>query len=166
MKVTKFLPVFVVGVLLLSACNSSTTETTPAPTQAETSNGLEKNAEDLTESLENVADELENAPTDPGTKSLEDLAAYLKENNIIEGEPEDIPAHLAGAIGGAKYDTVYLYEYDKDSDSYKGLLENGYVVIEGIGTKMEPNAINDKFMLICERSENKDEVIKVFMDYK
>ncbi len=166
MKVTKFLPVFAVSALLLSACASNTAETTQAPTQSETSTELEKKAEDLTESLENIANELENAPTDAETKSLEDLVKYLKENNMIEGEPEGIPAHLVGAIGGSKYDTVYLYEYDKDSDSYKSLIENGYVVVEGMGTKIEPSAINDKFMLVCERAENKDEVIKVFMNYK
>ncbi|WP_026893401.1 hypothetical protein [Lacrimispora aerotolerans] len=166
MKVIKYLPMFAVSTLLLSACSASNTNFTQSQTQAETTQQIQEKAESLSESLENAAKDLKEAPTAASTNSLEDLANYLKENKMIEGEPAGIPAQSLGAISGSKYNDVAIYEFDKDSDSYKGLLENGYVVLEGFGTKIEPTAINDKFMLICEKAENKDEIIEVFMNYK
>jgi outer membrane murein-binding lipoprotein Lpp len=166
MKVIKFLPIFVISSLLLSACVSSNTKTTQPQTQAETTQQIQEKAESLSESLESLAEDLKEAPTAATTNSLEDLANYLKENKMIEGEPAGIPAQSLGAISGSKYNDVAIYEFDKDSDSYKGLLENGYVVLEGFGAKIEPTAINDKYMLICDKAENKDEVIEVFMNYK
>jgi hypothetical protein len=166
MKVIKYLPMFAVSALLLSACSASNTNSTQSQTQAETTQQIQEKAESLSESLENAAKDLKEAPTAASTNSLEDLANYLKENKMIEGEPAGIPAQSLGAISGSKYNDVAIYEFDKDSENYKGLLENGYVVLEGFGTKIEPTAINDKFMLICEKAENKDEIIDVFMNYK
>jgi hypothetical protein len=166
MKVIKFLPMFAISALLLSACASSNTNATQPQTQTETTTQIQEKTESLSESLVDRAKDLENASTAATTNSLEDLANYLKENKMIEGEPAGIPAQSLGAISGSKYNDVAIYEFDKDSDSYKGLLENGYVVLEGFGTKMEPTAINDKYMLMCDKAENKDEIVKVFMNYK
>nr|WP_288829793.1 hypothetical protein [uncultured Clostridium sp.] len=167
MKVIKSIPVFVVSTLLLTACATSSVETaTQASTQVETTNELKGKTESLSESIENKAKDLETAPTAATTNSLENLAGYLKENNVIQGEPAGVPAEMLGAISGAKYGDVAIYEYEKESDSYKGLIENGYVTLQGMGTKIEPSAVNDKYMLLCDKAENRDEVIKVFMEYK
>lgn len=166
MKVSKSIPVFVISALLLSACASSTAETPPPQTQTETTQELEEKVESLSESIENIANELEKAPTAAATDSLDDLANYLKENNMIQGEPAGIPAEALGAISGAKYGDVAIYEFDKDSDSYKNLLENGYVILEGFGTKIQASAINDKYMILCDKAENRDEIIEVFTNYK
>jgi hypothetical protein len=167
MKVFKSIPVFVISTLLLSACAANSVETaTQAPAQVETTHELEKNVENLSEGIESKVKDLETAPTAAATNSLEDLASYLKENNMIQGEPKGVPAEMLGAISGAKYGDVAIYEYEKESDSYKGLIENGYVTLQGMGTKIEPSAVNDKYMLLCDKAENRDEIIKVFMEYK
>lgn len=181
MKVTKSLPLFIITTLFLSACSTGSAETaqpqsqaentkaqtqaetTQAQTQAETKHELKDKTESMSESIESELDNLELASA---TNSVEDLANYLKENNMIHGEAADVPAEALGAISGAKYDTVAIYEYDKESDSYKGLIDNGYVVFQGLGTKIEPSAVNDRFMLLCDQDENRDEIIKVFMEYK
>jgi hypothetical protein len=167
MKAIKSLPVIIISTLLLSACATSSVETaTQAPTQVETTNELKDKAESLNESIEKNAKDLETAPTAAATNSLEDLASYLKENNMIKGEPVGVPAEMLGAISGAKYGDVAIYEYDKESDSYKNLVENGYVTLQGMGTKIEPSAVNDKYMLLCDKAENRDEIIKIFIEYK
>ncbi|WP_143321066.1 hypothetical protein [Clostridium sp. HBUAS56010] len=166
MKVIKTLPVFVVSAILLTACSTNSVETTQSPTQVESTHELEENVENLSESIESKVKDLETAPTAATTNSLEDLASYLKENNLIQGEPTGMPAEMLGAISGAKYGDVAIYEYEKESDSYKGLIENGYITLEGVGSKIEPSAINDKYMLLCDNAENRDEIIKVFMEYK
>lgn len=166
MKKIKALPVFVVSVLLLTACSTNSAETTQSPTQVESTHELEEKVESLSESMESKVKDLETAPTATATNSLEDLASYLKENNMIQGEPKGVPAEMLGAISGAKYGYVAIYEYEKESDSYKGLIENGYVTLQGMGTKIEPSAVNDKYMILCDKAENRDEIIKVFMNYK
>ena len=162
MKRIKLAPVFALSALLLSACASAPAETTQPQTQVLTTH----EAESLKESIESKVNDLETAPTTSTTNSLNDLADYLKENNMIQGEPAGVPAEALGAISGAKYDVVAIYEYDKDSESYKSLIDNGYVTLEGLGTKIEPSAVNDKYMLLCDQAENRDEIIKVFMNYK
>lgn len=167
MKAIKYLPIFIISTLLLSACATSSVETTTqASTQVETTNELKDKAESLNESVGKQVKDLETAPTAAATKSLENLADYLKENNMIQGKPAGVPAEMLGAISGSKYDDVAIYEYDKESDSYKGLIENGFVTLQGMGTKIEPSAVNDKYMLLCDKAENRDEIIKVFMEYK
>lgn len=166
MKVIKALPVFVVSALLLTACSTNSAETTQSPTQVESTHELEEKVESLSESMESKVKDLETAPTAATTNSLEDLASYLKENNMIQGEAAGVPAEALGAISGAKYDTVAIYEFDKESDSYKNLIENGYVTLQGLGTKIEASAVNDKYMILCDQAENRDEIIKVFMNYK
>lgn len=120
MKRNKLTPAFALSALLLSACASTSSETTQPQTQIDTTH----EAESLKESIESKVD-VETAPTAAATNSLEDLADYLKENNMIKGEPAGVPAEALGAISGAKYDVVAIYEYDKDSESYKSLLDNG-----------------------------------------
>ena len=161
MKRNKLTPAFALSALLLSACASTSSETTQPQTQIDTTH----EAESLKESIESKVD-VETAPTAAATNSLEDLADYLKENNMIKGEPAGVPAEALGTISGAKYDVVAIYEYDKDSESYKSLLNNGYVTLEGLGTKIEPSAVNDKYMLLCDQAENRDEIIKVFMNFE
>nr|WP_314459452.1 hypothetical protein [uncultured Clostridium sp.] len=165
MKIDKSLPVFIITASLLSACAAPSAETPPTPTQVETTHELQEKVESLSESIESKAKDLETAPT-AAANSLESLASYLKENNMIQGEAAGVPAEALGAVSGAKYDTVAIYEYDKESDSYKSLIENGYVTIQGLGTKIEASAVNDKFMLLCDQAENRDDIIKVFMNYK
>lgn len=166
MKVIKSLPVFVVSALLLTGCATNSAETTQSSTQVESTHELEEKAESLSESIESKVNDLETAPTAAATNSLEDLASYLKENNMIQGEAAGVPAEALGAISGAKYDTVAIYEFDKESDSYKKLTENGYVTIQGLGTKIVASAVNDKYMILCDQAENRDEIIRVFMNYK
>lgn len=101
-------------------------------------------------------------------KKLSDVENYFIEKGLVTGEKTLVEASMIGALNGFKYvdSDVEVYEYDLDSEQYKGLVENNTVEVEGFGMEIIASAINGKYVLFCENAENKEEIINNFKELK
>lgn len=103
-----------------------------------------------------------------GISTLSDVVSALKNKGLLSGEEIQMRADLIGAIKGISYSDlgVELYEFDKDSKAYKTLVKTKQVKLDGYNLIITVNALNGKFVLLCDSAENKDKIIKAFKGLK
>lgn len=96
--------------------------------------------------------------------SLTDVVTALKEVGLLSGKETKMDASMIGGVTGVKYadSKVELYEFDTDSASYKTLVKTNKVKLEAFNVELSASAINGKFVLFCNDSANKDQIIKIF----
>lgn len=102
-------------------------------------------------------------------RSLDDLAAYLKDQGIITGEATETSAEMIGAIEGVKYadNNIELYQYDTSSEAYKTLEAGEELGIEGLeGYAVKAAAVNEEFVLILSNDGENADAVNAFTSYK
>jgi hypothetical protein len=101
-------------------------------------------------------------------QSLDDVENYLKSAGVLTGEKTEMAAEMVGAVNGFKYldNSVEVYEFDIESEAYKKVLETNEMDLTDFGTTIPVNAINGKYVLYCDESATKDDIIKVFNEMK
>lgn len=111
--------------------------------------------------INNIAEQYEPQNT---TNSLHDLCKQLEDNNLVNGEYIEMAGEMVGAISGIKYAdcNVEIYEYDTNSEKYAEIVNTGKTTLEGFNIDFVPSAINGKYIIYCDESENKNEIIDFF----
>lgn len=107
----------------------------------------------------NVVNSMEDSP-------LSGLVDYLKSFDLLVGEEKEMAASMIGAIRGVKYETVEVYEYDINSDSYKSVVETNKVSLTDLDMELEVDGINNQFIIICGNADNKEEILEKFKGYE
>jgi hypothetical protein len=107
----------------------------------------------------NVVNAMESSP-------LSDLVDYLKSFDLLEGEETQMAASMIGAIRGVKYKRIELYEYDINSDVYKAIVKSNKITLKDLDMELEVDGINNPFIILCGKAENKKEVLEKFNSYK
>lgn len=97
---------------------------------------------------------------------LSDLVDYLKSFDLLEGEETQMAASMIGAIRGVKYKRIELYEYDINSDVYKAVVKSNKITLKDLDMELEVDGINNQFIILCGKAENKKEVLEKFNRYK
>ena len=94
-------------------------------------------------------------------KSLDDIAKYLVDGGYVTGEQTETMYSYIGAIGGFKYldSNVEVYEYDTNSDTYKGIVDTNEV------SGLKVSAINGPYVLIFSGGNENQDVIDAFNKY-
>lgn len=98
--------------------------------------------------------------------TLEDIVKVLKDKNLIEGEETEMFADMIGAEKGISYLNVEIYEFNRTTDAYKKILKTNQIRLEDLNMDIDISAINEKFVLLCNFAENKEEIIKAFNSLK
>lgn len=75
---------------------------------------------------------------------------------------------MVGAVNGFKYldSSVEVYEFDTESEAYKKVLETSEMDLSDLSITIPVNAINGKYVLYCDESDTKEDIIKVFNEMK
>lgn len=96
-------------------------------------------------------------------KTLSDLIQYLKDKELISGEPTNVAYGMIGAIDGIKYldSGVELYVFDTSSEVYKNMIDTMTVPLEGFNIDLDVSAINNEFVIFCDS----EDVIDAFLEY-
>lgn len=105
-----------------------------------------------------------NKVTAGNLSSLTDIVTKLKDEGLLSGKETKMDASMIGGVNGVKYadSKVELYEFDTDSTAYKTLVKTNKVKLEAFNVELSASAINGKFVLFCNDSANKDQIIKIF----
>ncbi len=103
-----------------------------------------------------------NIKKESGVSTLEDIIKVLKDKNLLEGEETEMFAEMIGAEKGISYLNVEIYEFNKTTDAYKKILKTNQIRLEDLNMDIDISAINEKFVLLCNFAENKEEIIKAF----
>jgi len=105
-----------------------------------------------------------NKETAGNLSSLTDIVTKLKDEGLLSGKETKMDASMIGGVNGVKYadSKVELYEFDTDSTAYKTLVKTNKVKLEAFNVELSASAINGKFVLFCNDSANKDQIIKIF----
>lgn len=106
----------------------------------------------------NVVNAVEGSP-------LSYLVDYMNSFDLLEGEETQMAASMIGAIRGVRYTSVEIYEFDIESDAYKAVVESNKITLKDLDMEYEVDGINNQFVLLCSRAENKEEVIEKFNSY-
>jgi hypothetical protein len=116
-----------------------------------------------TKSKEATSDEVTDE-SEASEDTLDSIVKKLSDKGLLKGEETEVMYQLIGAINGTKYvdSKIELYEYDTESDAYKGLVETGEVELEGFNMTLKVSAIKGKFVLFCEDAPNKDDIVAAF----
>ncbi|MBQ0012859.1 MAG: hypothetical protein KBT07_09160 [Clostridiales bacterium] len=145
----------IVSAVVFAGCSSTEKKDTtnaPSTTTTEATTEISSEDEETTTQEESVTEE----------KSLQGLCEYMESQSAVSGETTVMMAGLIGAEEGIKYNDyrVELYRYDPESQAYKDLLANGYVIIEGMDVKITPVSMIDGYILIVNEKTPDPELEK------
>lgn len=148
--------------LSFTACNKNE-PTTPENKllYEESATEVEEMENAIQNEINNIAEQYEPQNT---TNSLHDLCKQLEDNNLVNGEYIEMAGEMVGAISGIKYAdcNVEIYEYDANSEKYAEIVNTGKTTLEGFNIDFVPSAINGKYIIYCDKAENKNEIIDFF----
>ena len=165
------LSICVIGLCSCSAKtnNNSTKSISSTSTEDESANANNNANENTT--VNNTTEETETNDsnvTDTTTKSLDDVENYLQTAGVLIGEKTETAAVMVGAVNGFKYldSSVEVYEFDTESEAYKKVLDTSEMDLSDLSITIPVNAINGKYVLYCDESDTKEDIIKVFNEMK
>ena len=170
----KIVTLIVSGILAASlwACggdsaSSSANASTPTPTSASSaaSKPTEDNTPDVSPTEEPTATP---SPEEAIEMSLSGLENYLLEKGVLNGNRTETAAEMVGASAGFKYadSNAEIYEFDKDSDAYKKLIETNTITLESFDYTMTPSAVNENYVLLANNDAAlSQELIDAFNAY-
>lgn len=101
--------------------------------------------------------------------SIDTVSKYLVDSKLVSGDPIKMESSLIGAKNGVKYTKplkVEIYEYDTNSKEYKAVKETNKITISSFNMEIGIDAINGKYVLICEDGQAKDSIVKAFKEMK
>lgn len=180
----KILFTLFISTLVFAGCGNSSTDNsttsvestvdpqaTESSTDADTDKSIDTDAstaedtEELQEAIQGKIDEIANQyEQQDTTESLDNICMHFESLGFVSGERTKMAGEMIGAISGVKYSNehVEIYEYDVNSDKYKELVNTGKTTLEGFNTDFTPTAIHEEYVLYCEESENKSEIVSEF----
>ena len=120
---------------------------------------LESKIVDLEKQIKDLEEELSKYES----KSNAGIESYLLEKKLLSGERIEMAADMVGAVSGFKYGNTEIYEYDIESENYKNLITENKITLKDFGIDLIPLAVNDKYVIFGEASE---ELITAFKDFK
>lgn len=143
--------------MTLCACGTETnkeneiseiTETTTNDLDVET-----ETIEELGEQIQNEINEIaEDYQPQKETKSLSSICDKLEEQNVVSGAKTEMAGEMIGAVSGIKYSdcSIEIYEYELDSEKYKGIEDNGIVKMEGFDYEVSVSVYKNGYIAIGE----------------
>lgn len=174
MKIKLLITLLLICVIGLCSCSAKTNNNSNksiSSTSTEDKSTNENNNANGNTTVNNIAEETEDTDsnfTDTTIQSLDDVENYLKDAGVLTGEKTEMAAAMVGAVNGFKYldSSVEVYEFDIESEAYKKLLETNEMDLSDLGMTIPVNAINGKYVLYCDESDTKEDIIKVFNEMK